>query len=76
MDQLEGQYSKLDSVTRGASKLLGNCRLGNIVKELKKLKQQDTTVLEATSATLSSRVEELKVELALKDEEIRQLKEQ
>ena len=33
-------------------------------------------VLEATNANLSSRVAELKVELVLKDEEIRQLKEQ
>ena len=32
--------------------------------------------LEATNATLLSRVAELKVELALKDEEIRQLKKQ
>ena len=32
--------------------------------------------MEATNTTLSSRVVELKVELALKDEEIRQLKEQ
>ena len=32
--------------------------------------------LEATNATLSSRVAELKVELKLKDKEIRQLKEQ
>ena len=39
MDQLQGQYSKLESVTRGASKLLGDYKPGNIIKELKKLKQ-------------------------------------
>ena len=76
MDQLHGQYSKLESITRGASKLLGDCKSRNIIKEFKKLKQQDTTALEATKATLSSRVAELKVELVLKDEEIYQLKEQ
>ena len=61
----------MESIIRGASKLLGDCRPRNIIKELKKLKQQDTAVLEATNATLSSRVLELKVELAVKDEEIR-----
>ena len=38
MDQLQGQYSKLEFVTRGTSKLFGDCRPGNIMKELKKLK--------------------------------------
>ena len=37
IDQLQGQYSKLEFVTKGASKILGNYRPGNIVKELKKL---------------------------------------
>ena len=31
----------VESVTKGASKLLRDCRPGNIIKELKKLKQQD-----------------------------------
>ena len=47
LDQVQSKYSKLELVTKGASKLLGNCKLGNIVKELKKLKQKDTTSLEA-----------------------------
>ena len=64
----------MESITKGASKLLGNYKPGNIIKELKKLKQWDTATLEATNATLSSHVVELKVELALKDEEIRQPK--
>ena len=37
MDQLQGQYSKLEYVTKVASKLLGDCRPGDICKELKKL---------------------------------------
>ena len=60
MDQLQGQFSKLEYVTKGASKLLGDYMPGNIVKELKKLKQQDTATLEATNASLSSQVAELK----------------
>ena len=75
IDQLQGQYSKLEFVTKGASKLLGNCRPGNIVKELKKLKQNDMVMLEATNATLLSQVSDLKVKLAKNDEEIPQLKE-
>ena len=73
MDQLQGWYSKLEYVTKGACKLLGNCRLANIYKELKKLQQKDTATLEATNATLLSQVANLKVVLAKKDEEIRQL---
>ena len=33
MDQLQGQYSKLEYVAKGACKLFGNCRLANIYKE-------------------------------------------
>ena len=61
-------------VTKGASKLLDDYKLGNIVKELKKLKQKDIASLEAANTTLQSQVADLKVEMALKDEEIRQLK--
>ena len=40
MDQLQVYYSKLEFVTKGASKLLGNCKPFNITKDLKKLKQK------------------------------------
>ena len=73
MDQLQEQYSKLEYVTKGACKLLGNCRLGNICKELKKFQQKDMATLEATNVILLSQVADLKVELAMKNEEIRQL---
>ena len=46
------------------------------MKELKKLKHKGTATLDATNATLSFQIADLKVELALKDEEIRQLKKQ
>ena len=38
LELLEGQYSKMEAVTREASKLLGDCKAKNICKELKKLK--------------------------------------
>ena len=73
---MQGQYSKLESITKRASKLLGDCKPSNIVKELKKLKPKDTGALEATNIALSLQVADLKVELSKKDEEIRQLKAQ
>ena len=73
MDQLQGQYSKLEYVTKGAYKLLGNWRVMNICKKLKKFQQKDTATLEATNATLASKVADLEVALVKKDEEICQL---
>ena len=55
IDQLQGQYSKLESITRRASNFLGDCRLGNIIKELKTLKQQDTVALEAPTQPYNSK---------------------
>ena len=75
MDQLQVQYSKLEFVTKGVSKLLGDCKPSNITKELKKLKQKDTVLLEATNTALCLQVADLKVELGMKDKKIRQLKE-
>ena len=73
---MQGQYSKLEFVTRRASKLLGNCKAGNICKELKKLKQQDKSKIHAHNTTLRLQVVDLKVELATKNKEIRQLRAQ
>ena len=63
----------MEFVTKRASKLLGDCRPGNIIKELMKLKQHDTSTLEAANAALSSRVAKLRIEMVKKDEEICQL---
>ena len=60
----------MEYVTKGACKLLGDCRPRNICKELKKLQQKDTATLEATNVTLLSQVVDLKMELAMKNEEI------
>ena len=76
LDRVQSCYSKMELVIKGASKLLGDCKAGNICKELKKLKQKDTVSLEAANATLSSQVQEQKVTPALKKDEIRVLKEQ
>ena len=54
MDQLQVQYSKLEFITKGASKLLGDCKPSNITKELKKLKKKGMASLEAAKTTLCS----------------------
>ena len=56
LDQVQSRYSKMELVVKRASKLLDDCKVGNICKELKKLKKKDTASLEATNATLSSQM--------------------
>ena len=46
----------MEIVIKGASKLLGDYKAGNICRELKKLKEKDTASLEAANATLSAQV--------------------
>ena len=67
LEQLQFQYTNLETITTRASKLLGNCKVGNIVKELKKLQEKDTKSLE-------KEVTDLKIELALWKDEINKLK--
>ena len=76
IDVLQGQYSKLESVTKEASKLLGDCKAGNICKELKKLKQEDKSLMQAHNTKLRLQVADLQMELKAKDEEIHQLRAQ
>jgi hypothetical protein len=74
LDQVQIRYSKMEVVIRGASKLLGDCKVGNIGKELKKLKEKDTESLEAANRKLQQQVDDLQVALALKDDEVKNLK--
>ena len=66
----------MEVVIKGASKLLNDCKAGNIVKELKKLKEKDTASLEAANKTLQLEVDQLKMALALKENEVKDLKAQ
>src|SRR5450759_4227104 len=75
LSQVESRYNKMEVVIKRASKLLGDCKAGNLCKELKKLKEQGTKELEATNLKLLSQVADLKVDLSFRDEEIRRLKE-
>ena len=74
MELLEGQYSKMEAVTREASKLLGDCKAGNIIKELKKLKKEDNSELKTHNTQLKVRVNDLQATVKAQDEEIRKLR--
>ena len=76
LDRVSNRYSKMEVVIKGAYKLLGDCKAKNIVKELKKLKEKDTTSLEAANKKLQTEMDQLKVALALKDDEVKDLKAQ
>ena len=69
LEQLCFQYNNLDTITTKASELLGDCKVGNIERELKKLKAVDTK-------TLEKKVADLTVELAVRNDEIEDLKKQ
>jgi hypothetical protein len=68
------RYLQLEDIIKGASKLLGDCKPENISKELKKLKEKGTAALEARNKTLEKEVTDLKIELALQRDEIREQK--
>ena len=76
LDRVQNRFSKMEVVIRGASKLLSYYKAGNIVKELKKLKEKDTASLEAANIKLQLEVDQLKVALALKEDEVKDLKAQ
>ena len=74
-DQLQSQYSKLEYVTKGACKLLGDCKLVDLCKELEEVVEwKDSMTLEANNAKLVGQVTDLEVEIAKKNEEIKQLR--
>ena len=66
----------MEVVIKEASKLLGDCKARNIVKDLKKLKEKDIASLEAANKTLQLEVEQLKMALALKEDEVKDFKAQ
>ena len=74
LDRVSNRYSKMEVVIIGASKLLGDCKAGNIVKALKKLKEKDTESLEAANKKLQQEVDQLKVALASKEDEVKDFK--
>ena len=74
IDQLHNQYSKLEYITKGAYKLLGNNRPADLCKELEKaIQQKDVVTLEVNNVKLKGLVADLKGQIAEKDKEIKRL---
>ena len=53
LDQVQSRYSKMELVIKGATKLLGNCKAGNITKEIRKLKEEDNSELKIYNLKLT-----------------------
>ena len=64
----------MEYITKGACKLLGDCKPIDLCKELEKVvERNNTTILEANNAKLAGQMADLEVEIAKKNEEVRQL---
>jgi len=72
---LQNEYWRLEHIVRGASKALGNCSAGNILRELaKRTDRSKVETLENEKAQLTAQVEAMTKELTQKSEEIRRYK--
>ena len=74
LDQVQSCYSKMELIIKGASRLLGDYKAGNISKEIKKLKEEDSSELKAHNAQLKIWVNNLQVTVKAQDKEIQRLR--
>lgn len=68
------RYKALNEVVRDASKLLGDCKTENIIRELKKLKVKDSSPSDDQVASMKKEIIDLKVELGYRRDEVEGLK--
>jgi hypothetical protein len=69
---LQNEYWRLEHITRGVNKALGNCSAGNILRELAgKTDRSKVEALETEKAELAVHVEAMTRELTKKSKEIR-----
>ena len=72
MTELQNQYFRMEHITRGVNRALGNCGPGNILRELaKRTDRKQVEALETEKAQLAAQVAAMTRELAQKSEEIR-----
>ena len=57
--QVQSRYNKMGVVIRGATKLLGDCKAGNVSKEIKKLQEESGSGLKAENEKLKLQIAEL-----------------
>ena len=63
----------METMIKGASRLLGDCKVSNIGKEIKKLKQEDNLELKTHIAYLKLQINDLQVIVKVEDAEVRRL---
>ena len=64
----------MELVLKGATKLLGDCKTGNICKEIRKLKEEDNSELKTHNTHFKLRIGKLQLGMKAQDEEFQQLK--
>ena len=57
--QVQSRYNKMRIVIRTATKLLGNCKAGNLSKKIRKLKEESGSGLKAQNEQLRLQIAEL-----------------
>ena len=57
--QVRSRYNKMEIVIRSATKLLGDCKAGNLSKEIRKLKEESGSGLKTQNEQLKLRIAEL-----------------
>ena len=73
-DQVQSCYSKMELVLKRATKLLGDCKTGNITKEIPKLKEEDNSEFKTHNTHLKLQIGDLQLRVKAQDEETWQLK--
>ena len=72
LTELQNQYFRMEHITRGVNRALGNCGPGNILRELaKRTDRKHVETLETKKAQLATQMAAMTQELAQKSEEIR-----
>jgi hypothetical protein len=74
LDQVQSRYTKLETVVKGAARLLGDCKAENIGKEIRRLKSEDSATLKVQIEKLKLRVDEQQKMMAAQEEQISKLK--
>src|SRR5665811_1949224 len=75
LDQVEIRYTKLETVVKGAARLLGDCKAENIGREIRKLKAKDHGALKTQIEKLKLQVSEQQALLKAKEAQITMMKE-
>ena len=74
LDQVEIRYTKLETVVKGATRLLGDCKAENIGKEIRKLKAEDPSLLKKQITHLKVKVIEQQDRIKAQESQIDRLK--